>query len=137
MRISLNSTIKKDTFAIDENDHFYLRLHKNAEIAWLILVPKTKEIEIFQLDNEFQQAVLTEINHLSALLKDKLPVDKLNIATLGNVVEQLHIHIIGRFHHDAYWPNPVWGQPGEKSYDNITVECYRQLFKLSTTDFVS
>lgn len=131
MSFQLNPTLANDTFAIDENADFHLRLHKNADVAWLILVPKTDKTEIYQLDTELQLKILLEINQLSRDLTTTLAADKLNIATIGNMVSQLHIHIIGRFHDDAYWPNPVWGQPSTKSYDEATVERYRQLFKLS------
>ena len=63
-----------------------------------------------------QIELLKEINEVSDILKNQLKVEKLNIATLGNVVSQLHIHVIGRFKNDVAFPKPVWGAVNAKNY---------------------
>lgn len=118
---TLNSTLENDTIALDENGFFTLRLHKNPAVIWLILVPKTDKTEIYQLSHDLQQKLQAEINHLSAQLKNKQYVEKLNIASIGNIVSQLHVHIIGRFETDPYWPNPVWGQPQIGQYSEAQI----------------
>ena len=88
-----------------------LLLHNNAAVIWFIIVPKTDKTELFELPSAEQQQLLNEINRLSAYLKEQHGCDKINIATIGNIVSQLHIHIIGRNKNDPYWPGVVWGQP--------------------------
>jgi diadenosine tetraphosphate (Ap4A) HIT family hydrolase len=86
-----------------------LLLMDNAHFPWLILVPHCTQSEWYELDLAQQQALLTSINALSDFIKQQFPSDKLNIASIGNIVSQLHIHIIGRHHDDPCWPGVVWG----------------------------
>jgi len=89
----------------------------DANYIWLILVPrKPDSIELTDLSFEEQTEVLREINSVAALLKRKFHADKLNIAALGNVVSQLHIHIIARQKNDVTFPKPVWGNATSKPY---------------------
>ncbi|WP_427790311.1 HIT domain-containing protein [Brevundimonas diminuta] len=95
-----------------------VRLQDDARFPWLILLPRVAgavELEDLSFD---QRALLTEeIVRAGALvrvlgaLRDQ-PVDKLNVAALGNVTAQLHIHVVGRRRDDPLWPDPVWGRPG-------------------------
>jgi len=86
-----------------------LLLMDNAYFPWLILVPHCAHSEFYQLDSSQQQALLSSINTLSDFIKRHFSSDRLNIATIGNIVSQLHIHIIGRHHDDLCWPGVVWG----------------------------
>ena len=86
-----------------------LRLMNDARYPWLILVPRTAAVEIVDLDPAERTRLLDEISQVSAALRQVTRCDKLNIAALGNVVRQLHVHVIGRFETDAAWPRPVWG----------------------------
>ncbi|MBD7942256.1 HIT domain-containing protein [Brevundimonas guildfordensis] len=95
-----------------------VRLQDDARFAWLILLPRLPgAVELEDLSPE-QRAVLTEeivragslVRELGALREQ--PVDKLNVAALGNVTAQLHIHVVGRRRDDPLWPDPVWGRPG-------------------------
>lgn len=128
---TLNSTLEKDTIALDENDFFTLRLHKNAAVIWLIVVPKTDKTEIYQLSHDLQQKLQAEINYLSAQLKNKQYAEKLNVASIGNIVSQLHVHVIGRFETDPYWPNPVWGQPQVGQYSEAQINHLKTDFQLT------
>ena len=81
-----------------------------SNYPWVILIPRKNNVtELIDLTFEDQQILLKEINMVAKIIKDSFNCDKLNIATLGNVTPQLHIHIIGRFKNDPTWPNPVWG----------------------------
>jgi len=99
-----------------------LLLHHNAAVVWFIVVPKTDQAELFELPPTKQQQLLDEINRLSAFLKEQHNCDKINIATIGNIVSQLHIHIIGRFKDDPYWPDVVWGQATTKNWSKSELQ---------------
>lgn len=89
-----------------------VRLMNNAHFTWIILVPEIMNaVELMDLNKNQQQQLLTEINHISRILKQHFPCDKINIAMLGNIVSQLHVHIIARRKNDICWPHPVWGGP--------------------------
>ncbi len=106
----LDPRLANDCYIINESEGFYLLLLNNARVPWFILVPKTDKTELYELDKQLQQQIMSLINRISAFIKQEYQVDKLNIATLGNMVKQLHIHIIGRFQSDPYWPGVVWGR---------------------------
>ncbi len=92
-------------------------LHRNAAIPWFILVPDTRLEDVLDLPDEHRQAVLAECVAVSAFIKQVLGFDKVNFAGLGNVVPQMHLHIIGRHKGDPCWPQPVWGNlPEGKTY---------------------
>ena len=92
----------------------------DSQYPWFILVPRVEgATEIIALSAE-QRAMLYEESHrLSKMLADVFQVDKLNIAALGNVVAQLHIHHVGRFRDDVAWPRPVWGVANPVPYTVI------------------
>jgi diadenosine tetraphosphate (Ap4A) HIT family hydrolase len=92
---------------------------------WLILVPRRTGIrEIIDLDPSDQRTLLDEIGRVSRAIRDHLKPEKLNVAALGNVVSQLHVHIVGRFKDDPAWPRPIWGvqAPVPLSGDEAEIE---------------
>lgn len=90
----------------------------NANFPWIILVPKQNNLkEVIDLNQNDQMILMKEISYISKLVKELFQPDKLNIAALGNIVEQLHVHIIARFKNDIAWPNPVFGKE-KTSYSN-------------------
>ena len=87
-----------------------LRLINDSRFPWLVLVPRVSNIEeIFQLSDEDQQQLLQESSQLATVLSASFRADKLNVAALGNVVRQLHVHHIVRYVDDCCYPSPVWG----------------------------
>lgn len=86
-----------------------LLLHRNASVPWFILVPDTRIQDYLDLPAEHGAAVLADCVALSGFVKNVLGFDKVNFAGLGNVVPQMHLHVIGRSAHDPCWPQPVWG----------------------------
>ena len=84
-------------------------LHRNAAVPWFILVPDTQLQDVLDLPDEHRRAVLAECVAISTFIKQVLGFDKVNFAGLGNVVPQMHLHIIGRHQGDPCWPLPVWG----------------------------
>ena len=87
-----------------------LRMNE-ATYPWLILVPRlTDTQEIVDLSAADRMRLMDEIAWASQALKDLRRPDKINVGALGNVVPQLHVHVLGRFKDDPAWPKPVWGQ---------------------------
>ncbi len=114
----LNSKLSQDSFVICDLKISQLLLMNDANYPWFILVPKKDNlVELTDLSFEEQTVVLEEINLVGKVLKEEFLVHKLNIAALGNVVKQLHIHVIGRFENDISFPKPVWGSVISKPYE--------------------
>jgi diadenosine tetraphosphate (Ap4A) HIT family hydrolase len=107
---SLHSQLQKDTVDIGDLPLSRVLVIKDAQYPWLLLVPRRADIaEIIDLNEVEQAQLMTEISRVGRVLKDITKCDKLNVAALGNMVPQLHIHIIARRTSDAAWPRPVWG----------------------------
>ncbi len=106
----LNATLQKDSHFIADLDLCQLRLIDNSDFPWVILVPRIKNIvEITDL-NAAQYGMLNAETHaVTQVVQKAFSADKMNIATIGNVVTQLHMHIIARYRNDKLFPKPVWG----------------------------
>lgn len=117
MSFVLNPTLEKDTFFVADLPLSRLLLMNDARFPWLILVPRREGMrELVDLMPGDQDQLLREINSVSRCLQQLFKPDKLNVAALGNMVPQLHIHIIARFASDAAWPKPVWGIGTAQAY---------------------
>ncbi|MBM5783028.1 MAG: HIT domain-containing protein [Pelagibacterales bacterium] len=118
----LDSKLQADTFFITDLKLSSLLLMNNANYPWLILVPRQENVsELTDLSFEDQIEVLKEINLVCQILQNFFKPYKLNIANLGNVVRQLHIHLIARFENDLSFPKPVWGSDS-KFYEKSEAE---------------
>ena len=116
-RFLLDPRLAADTHAIGELPLCDLLLMNDARFPWLILVPRIAGArELIDLDEGDQRSLLAEITAVGRALESLVHPDKLNIAALGNVVPQLHVHLIARFAGDAAWPKPVWGQGDAVAY---------------------
>jgi len=114
---TLDSRLAADTVAVADLSLSALRLMNDATYPWLILVPRREGItEIVDLDPADRQQLIEEIATVSNLLRDMTRCDKLNVGALGNMVPQLHVHVIGRFNGDPAWPGPVWGKLPPRPY---------------------
>lgn len=115
MSWSLHPQLAADTHLVASLELSELRLMDNRLHPWLILVPRVEAaIEWFDLPESAQHGLLAEMGVAGRLLRELHAPDKLNVAALGNVVAQLHVHVIARFRDDAAWPRPVWGaEPAE------------------------
>ena len=123
MTFRLHSQLNKDCLHIGDFPLCRLLLNKNKRLPWFILVPRKPNIrEIYELNQEEQQQFLRESSHLSEIIMDEFKGDKLNVAALGNMVPQLHIHHIVRYRHYPVWPSPVWGNLEEKHYSNDEIK---------------
>ena len=95
----------------------HLLLLKDSNYPWFILVPDRDNItEIHQLNDKDQQQLIAESSTFSRIIEQQFKADKINIAALGNLVPQLHLHHIVRYATDAAWPAPVWGKLPAKPY---------------------
>ncbi|MGC2774464.1 MAG: HIT family protein [Bradyrhizobium sp.] len=107
---SLHPQLTKDTIDIGDLPLSRVLVIKDANYPWLLLVPRREgAVEIIDLDEVAQAQLMTETTRVSRALKEITKCDKLNVAALGNVVPQLHVHIIARRTSDVAWPRPVWG----------------------------
>ena len=113
----LHPRLKQDCLLIGRFTLCRLLLMRDANYPWFILVPDREDIsEIFQLSGEDQVQLLRESSRLSAVLVERFRADKLNIAALGNVLPQLHVHHVVRYRDDPAWPAPVWGHAPARPY---------------------
>src|SRR2546430_11910882 len=120
---SLHSRLQQDTIDIGDLPLCRVLVIKDANYPWLLLVPRrVGAVEIIDLDEVEQAQLMTEVSRVARALKEIAKCDKLNIAALGNVVPQLHVHVIARRKNDAAWPRPVWGAAPAKAYlpDDLT-----------------
>lgn len=112
----LDKALADSSSPIKDLGDIQLRLSNNALATWFLIVPKVTVTEWFELDMEMQLRLNALINTLSCFLKEDLHVDKVNVATIGNVVSQMHIHVIGRKKDDFCWPDVVWGKSESQAY---------------------
>ena len=120
---SLHTQLQKDTIDLGDLPLSRVLVIKDAHYPWLLLVPRRAgAVEIIDLNEVEQGQLMTEINRVSRALKEVTKCDKLNVAALGNVVPQLHVHIIARRTTDAAWPRPVWGVAPPLAHDASEVQ---------------
>ncbi len=109
----LDPRLAADSHLLANGPLSQLRLMDDQRFAWLLLVPRVAGAsELIDLGESAQQVLLAEVGEVSRVLRSAVPCDKLNIGALGNIVEQLHVHVLARCRGDAAWPGPVWGTAG-------------------------
>jgi diadenosine tetraphosphate (Ap4A) HIT family hydrolase len=116
-RFELHPQLAADTHPLAAFALCDLRLMDDANYPWLILVPRAIAAhELIDLDAAQRHQLSDEIDRASRLLRDAFRPHKLNVAALGNLVPQLHVHVIARHENDPAWPAPVWGRVSAKPY---------------------
>jgi diadenosine tetraphosphate (Ap4A) HIT family hydrolase len=106
---TLHPTLAQDCVHLRDLALCRVLLMNNQVFPWLVLVPMRDHIrELFELAPQDYRDVMEEVRHVSRLFADYTAAHKMNVAALGNMVPQLHIHVIARFRHDPAWPQPVW-----------------------------
>lgn len=119
----LHPRLAQDSVIVGQFELSLLLLSKDANYPWCILVPQREDIfEIHHLDAQEQQQLIRESSRLSEVMTSLFDAHKMNIAALGNVVRQLHIHHVARFVDDAAWPQPIWGKVPQKNYSPAQLE---------------
>lgn len=111
MTFSIDSRITDSSVWVGDLKLSSLYIKNNQHFPWLILVPRVVDVkELFDLPIVSQHHLMDEINEVSQSLQHYTQADKLNIGALGNIVSQLHIHVIARFEQDLLWPHSLWQQ---------------------------
>ncbi len=122
----LHQQLAKDCVFAGDLPLCQVLLLNDSHYPWLILVPRRENVrEIFQLELVDQNQLLTESSAVGAAMNEYFNADKMNVAALGNMVPQLHIHHIARYKNDVAWPSPVWGAVAAKPYTEE--ELYQRL----------
>ncbi|MFT5665752.1 MAG: diadenosine tetraphosphate (Ap4A) HIT family hydrolase [Gammaproteobacteria bacterium] len=130
---SIHPQLRHDCLMLGRFPLCHLLLAKDANYPWFILVPDRENIsEIYQLDKADQQQLMFESSLLGEKLMAQFSGDKLNMAALGNIVPQLHVHIIVRYTTDAAWPGPIWGKVPARSYSEFELKELKQKFSEMT-----
>jgi len=121
----LDDRLANDSLSITITGLCDLRLMKDRRWPWLVLVPRRLAIsEIFEL-TPLDQALLTfETNLVASALKSVTKATKINVGALGNIVRQLHVHVVARSEGDANWPGPVWGHGQAEAYSDVEMRAF-------------
>lgn len=127
---SLDPRLETDTHYITALSLCDVLLMNDSRFPWLILVPRVAQAtEIVDLDELLKTTLWHEVDEVARALRTLTSCEKLNIGALGNMVRQLHIHIIGRYAGDAAWPGPVWGSGTAIPYDDIAAKAIVSSFR--------
>lgn len=116
MTFQLDPRLQNDCYQLAESDNSHFLLLNNSYFPWFIIVPKTTQTELYQLSEAQQLTLQNESNLLSEFAHTHFECDKLNVASIGNIVKQMHIHIIARTESDPCWPSVVWGAEFKRTY---------------------
>ena len=135
MTFELHPRLAADTIELEQGPLSLckLLLMNDCTYPWLIMVPERGNIkEIHELSVDDQVQLVTEISTISSALQRATGAPKMNVAALGNMVPQLHIHVIARFENDSAWPGPIWGKVPVQPYQNADKNA---LIKRLTSDW--
>ncbi len=117
-RFDLDQRLESDSVPLAELSLCDVRIMRDATFPWLLMIPRREGLsEIIDLAAEEQALLMKEIDLVARALKEATRCDKLNVASLGNQVRQLHVHVIARFEGDAAWPGPVWGAAAPQPWE--------------------
>ena len=115
---TLDQRLENDSVVIGDLTLCQLRLHKNGAFPWVMLIPKRDNIvEILDLTDDDQDILWNEIIFVSTIMKKLFKPTKLNVANLGNIVPQLHVHVVARYSDDKAWPGPIWNSGVKRDYE--------------------
>jgi len=119
----LDGRLEADSTFIADGPLSQFRLINDARYPWLVLVPKVSNVsEWIDLPESQQHVLLSEINTAAKILREQFACEKINIGALGNIVRQLHVHVIARTSRDEAWPGPVWGQGKAVAYSTTELK---------------
>ena len=125
----INKQLENDSGFIAKLKLCQLRLMKDGEVDWFLLIPERDNlIEWYELEKKDQKLLSEEIVLVSSILKKEGRADKINVANLGNIVSQFHVHIIGRKKTDPAWPSPIWGTKSPKAFSPDRILFWKNFF---------
>lgn len=123
MSFQVHPQLANDLVFLKEEENFIFYGHPNNTNPWIVMIPKQNDVkEIHELSPELFQLTWQRVSKISSELETKFNADKINIGALGNIVPQLHIHIISRFKDDIAWPGAIWGSNLEYDGDEIRLK---------------
>lgn len=126
IEFELHPQLVADSIVLGDFPVSRLLLLNDANYPWFVLVPRRADAtEIYHLSDEDQCILMKESSFLASNLADTFAAKKMNVASLGNMVPQLHIHHIVRYESDAAWPAPVWGKVPAKPYTDEEIDGVR------------
>jgi diadenosine tetraphosphate (Ap4A) HIT family hydrolase len=129
-RFSVDPVIEQNSIFIKNLGLSTIYLKNDKENPWFILVPrKAGAVELIDLNHEEQTMLMEEITIVSEFLKSHYRPHKMNVGSLGNIVTQLHIHVIARNPSDRAWPGPIWGTPTTQEFDHNELENIKSNFE--------
>ncbi|MBI2802537.1 MAG: HIT family protein [Gammaproteobacteria bacterium] len=115
----LHPNLSADFHPLGRRGAIHLLLRRNAALPWFILVPETDALELYDVPTPLRRELDQLIDALARFVKARFACDKINIAAIGNIVPQLHVHVIGRRRDDCCWPQAAWGHVHEtRSYSD-------------------
>ncbi len=134
MAFELDPRLANSTLPLGRLGASRVLLKNNAHFLWLLLIPEvgSEVTELHDLPAELYGDVCFHTRQLSAWIKDTFSVDKVNVAAIGNIVSQLHVHVVGRYHGDVAWPGTVWACDAKKPFTDEEIHhiqsSYEQAF---------
>ena len=131
---TLNPLIASTSLSLRHFGAFDLRLVNDSRYLWLLLIPQIDGVtELHHLSQDQRHMMIDTASKVADIIAQKVAADKMNIATIGNIVPALHLHIIARHEGDAAWPNPIWGNGAPIAMDDATAQQRRD----ETKDWLS
>jgi diadenosine tetraphosphate (Ap4A) HIT family hydrolase len=120
---TISEQLVADTHKLGVFDCSHVLLHRNAIVPWIILVPICTETEFLQLPTLLRDKLVAESAKIGEFIQAHFGSTKINFAAIGNIVPQLHLHIVGRDRGDICWPAPIWGNLSEsKTYTDLEIQ---------------
>ena len=115
----LHPRLEQDTVPVIDLSLCTVRLMNDRRFPWVVMIPKQADLrEIHRMEKRMRHVLMDEVSACAAAMEREFTADKMNVAALGNMVPQLHIHVIARFEGDAAWPGPVWGVGEAEPYED-------------------
>ena len=133
----LHQKLASDCIELGTMQNSLLLLMNNSLVPWFILVPKTMKRELYELTDTEQTEIYAHINLLSEFITRHFNVNKINMASIGNVVNQIHIHVIGRHYDDYCWPDVVWGKTERQEYKEEEIKKIVQQLHIGLKGFMA
>lgn len=119
---TLHDQLRRDTLPVCRLKLSLVQLMNDSQYPWLILIPAVENVtEIAELNEKQRKLLINEIAQVQTVLGTVFQPHKLNVGALGNMVPQLHVHVIARFREDPAWPGPVWGKLPPRPYEDYTL----------------
>jgi len=131
MSFSLNERLEAGGIDFGLHGKCRVLLKNNGAFPWFILVPEVDDhiIELHQLESDDYDSVMQTIRKISKFVQSHFKPDKLNVAAIGNIVSQLHIHVVARYQTDPAWPDVIWGHAEKRAYTNDEILALREAYR--------